>query len=315
MPSLGAHLRQTDDHSGLPFHPSCPVCRRDRLAGTLSSDELVSSRTRAAIAVGLLAFSGVGAPAAVAAGPDQDIEGSTEVIESGDPGSVDPGGETAPLPDAAPLAPEDEAPPAALGEEAAPTEPEPAPEVEEPVFEASDETAAAPAEPPAAAEVDPVAPPPADAPTTSTAPEQGAPEELSADDGAGTKRERAADGARRPAARTQHDAVTTPAPAAAAAPAPAAAAAPTPAPAPAAAAPVTVRVVAGTSTGQASAGDRVHIVRPGESLWSIASDLLGDRASVARVAREVNRLWQLNDDRIGSGNPDLLYAGTRLRLR
>ena len=36
---------------------------------------------------------------------------------------------------------------------------------------------------------------------------------------------------------------------------------------------------------------------------------------MAQVAREVNRLWQLNDDRIASGNPDMLYTGTRLRLR
>ena len=78
---------------------------------------------------------------------------------------------------------------------------------------------------------------------------------------------------------------------------------------------VTIRVVAGASTGQAAAGDRVHVVQRGESLWSIASDLLGDGASVAGVAREVNRLWELNEDRIATGRPDLLYAGTRLRLR
>ena len=41
----------------------------------------------------------------------------------------------------------------------------------------------------------------------------------------------------------------------------------------------------------------------GESLWSIASDLLGDGASVAGVAREVNRLWELNEDRIATGRP------------
>ena len=55
--------------------------------------------------------------------------------------------------------------------------------------------------------------------------------------------------------------------------------------------------------------------RPGESLWSIASDLLGDDASVARIAREVNRLWELNGDHIGTGDPDLLMVGTKLALR
>ena len=45
MPSLSVHLRSPDDHSGLPFHPSCPVCRRDRLAGSLN-DEVLSPGPR-----------------------------------------------------------------------------------------------------------------------------------------------------------------------------------------------------------------------------------------------------------------------------
>jgi hypothetical protein len=56
-------------------------------------------------------------------------------------------------------------------------------------------------------------------------------------------------------------------------------------------------------------------VQPGESLWAIASDLLGGEASPARIAREVDRLWRLNSDRIGTGDPDLLMVGTRLNLR
>ena len=58
-----------------------------------------------------------------------------------------------------------------------------------------------------------------------------------------------------------------------------------------------------------------HVVLAGESLWSIAKDVLGDDASVAQIAREVNRLWELNSDRIGTGDPDLLMVGTRLALR
>jgi nucleoid-associated protein YgaU len=61
--------------------------------------------------------------------------------------------------------------------------------------------------------------------------------------------------------------------------------------------------------------DRFHVVQRGESLWSIARDLLGHDASVARIAREVNRLWELNSERIGTGEPDLVMAGTRLVLR
>jgi nucleoid-associated protein YgaU len=60
---------------------------------------------------------------------------------------------------------------------------------------------------------------------------------------------------------------------------------------------------------------RFHIVKPGESLWSIARKLLGRSASAARIAREVDRLWELNKDRIGTGNRDLLMVGTKLRLR
>ena len=52
----------------------------------------------------------------------------------------------------------------------------------------------------------------------------------------------------------------------------------------------------------------------GESLWSIAADVLGDDASPARIAREVNRLWELNKSRIGTGDRNLLIAGTRLEL-
>ncbi|HLH64152.1 MAG TPA: LysM domain-containing protein [Solirubrobacteraceae bacterium] len=66
---------------------------------------------------------------------------------------------------------------------------------------------------------------------------------------------------------------------------------------------------------RAQRGDRTHVVEPGESLWSIASDLLGRDASPAAIAREVHHLWQLNKERIGTGDPNLLMVGTRLVLR
>jgi hypothetical protein len=56
-------------------------------------------------------------------------------------------------------------------------------------------------------------------------------------------------------------------------------------------------------------------VLAGESLWAIATDLLGADATPASVAREVNQLWQLNRDQIATGDPDLLMVGTRLALR
>jgi LysM domain len=56
-------------------------------------------------------------------------------------------------------------------------------------------------------------------------------------------------------------------------------------------------------------------VQPGDSLWSIARRLVGPEPSDGRIAREMNRLWQLNRDRIGSGDPSLIYAGTVLRTQ
>ena len=60
---------------------------------------------------------------------------------------------------------------------------------------------------------------------------------------------------------------------------------------------------------------RVHIVRPGESLWTIAAGLLGSSASATSIAAEVARLWELNRERIPSGDPDLIAVGQHLRLR
>ena len=95
--------------------------------------------------------------------------------------------------------------------------------------------------------------------------------------------------------------------------APAAAApARTPAVAPAAAPRRAVVVTAAPSS--VRPGDDSHVVQRGESLWTIASALLGNDASTARVAREVERLWALNQDRIGTGDRNLLIAGTKLEL-
>ena len=62
-------------------------------------------------------------------------------------------------------------------------------------------------------------------------------------------------------------------------------------------------------------GARFHLVESGESLWSIAEDLLGPDATAMSIAAEVARLWKLNHDRISSGDPDLISVGERLRLR
>jgi resuscitation-promoting factor RpfA len=67
--------------------------------------------------------------------------------------------------------------------------------------------------------------------------------------------------------------------------------------------------------GPAEPGDRIHVVIPGESLWSIAADYLGDDASALRIAHAVHAVWERNKDTIATGDPDLLMVGTRLRLR
>jgi Tfp pilus assembly protein FimV len=63
-----------------------------------------------------------------------------------------------------------------------------------------------------------------------------------------------------------------------------------------------------------SDGAQTYLVRPGDSLWSIAKALLGPEASPAQVAHAVHRLWALNAERIGTGNPNLIIAGERLRM-
>ncbi len=68
-------------------------------------------------------------------------------------------------------------------------------------------------------------------------------------------------------------------------------------------------------TSSSSSGGSTRVVQPGQSLWAIAQGLFGGSASIAQVALQVDRLWQLNADRIGSGNPDLIFPGLRLRLK
>jgi hypothetical protein len=296
MSSLSVHLRLPEDHSGLPFHPSCPVCRRDRLAGSLDGDEIVSRRTQAAIAAGLLAFSGVGAPAAaVAAGPDQEIEGSAEVVGGPDPeADVDettPGwtdGGAAPTEDDL-SEPEDVSPELVPREVAEEPVNEVADEVEDPDSVTEPETG------PVA-----IAAPPTEDPMPTTEP--AAPDGIRVDTAERAKRERPVKHAK-PVVQPR---------VVVAAPAPVVATTTTTTTA------ATVRVVAGTDQdtfAPAESDARFHVVLRGESLWSIATERLGGHAATAEIAREVDRLWQLNEDRVASGDPDLLYTGLRLRLR
>jgi nucleoid-associated protein YgaU len=57
-----------------------------------------------------------------------------------------------------------------------------------------------------------------------------------------------------------------------------------------------------------------YTVRPGDSLWRIAERRLGSRTTTTATAEEVARLWEINQQRIGTGNPDLIFPGQTLRV-
>jgi Tfp pilus assembly protein FimV len=56
------------------------------------------------------------------------------------------------------------------------------------------------------------------------------------------------------------------------------------------------------------------VVRPGDSLWAIAQRMLDAGAPSVRVAALVDRLWNANRRRIGTGSPDRLRVGVTLLL-
>jgi LysM domain-containing protein len=99
MGSLTAHLLETGDHGRLRFHPSCPVCRQERLYGTLSTEPVVSRRTQALLAGGVLAFSASAPAVGVAQERDRQFEGVAAPEGPGAPElddpTFDPGGDTA----------------------------------------------------------------------------------------------------------------------------------------------------------------------------------------------------------------------------
>lgn len=317
MRSLNAHLVETGSHGHLPFHPDCPVCRRERLSGALSAESVVPLRTQAAVAAGVVALSTATPAVSAAAEPDQQQEGSAALGGSGEAPGFDPGGDTG--------LPFEVAPPAAgptdgggSGDEGdgAPVEAEPVSDPDARLVPAEEPEQPAPVgeEPPTA---------PAEAQPTPTGPSVGTPAAQQKErEATGTDRASSqADRSKRPRkARARERAsqrTAAPRPSAgvvrpAAVPQPTSVSGSTP---PAQASGSAAVADAGGKSDSVSPGDRFYVVRRGDSLWSIAKDVLGPGASVLRVAREVNRLWELNVERIGTGDRDLLMAGTKLRLR
>lgn len=312
MRSLNAHLIESESHERLPFHPDCPICQT-RLAGSLLRGGFVSVRVQAAIATGLIAASTVAPSAAVAVEQDQEREGTAPAAqaEGGNPAgdtAFDPGGGATALP---------EAPPSGLPTAASPEVPAPSGTSNgnptEAIVDEGDGTGPAAGEvasppattgPPVTVEAAPpvvTTPPPSPAtppqPVNDAAP---AASEPTAADATGPSR---APGNRPTEHRTRRVASAPVAPV------------PAPTSVPVASPTSATPSVPAAPRSPAEPGDTSHIVEPGESLWAIAADLLGDDATPARIAREVHRLWQLNGDRIGTGDPDLLMIGTELSLR
>jgi hypothetical protein len=56
------------------------------------------------------------------------------------------------------------------------------------------------------------------------------------------------------------------------------------------------------------------MVRPGDSLWAIAARIVGPSASDAEINAKLVDIWHMNVKRIKTGDPNLIFPGTRLML-
>jgi hypothetical protein len=341
LPSAPAH--HTSRRPGID--PERPLPLRQPRTGAHNRATGVGRRTPVLLAAGVLALSTATPAAVLATEPDHQQEGTAapeQVTANDAPTSpdIDPGGDSSDLPfDAAPAPapvapdPADDTDVAEQGTQAppdpaddtGPLEPQPPPNEDAPVADPEDATGTQnTGQQPPPATTDLPAPPTAN-PTEPTAVPQPPPSAPALEPAAATPSKpttaddppsRARKPDKRPQTRPQTR-VTVPAQTLhAAQPQPidpsSRASAPPTVPI---AVPEPINLRAAVSQRRAAQrGDRHHVVQRGESLWSIAKDLLGNDASTARIAREVERLWQLNKARIGTGNPDLLIAGTRLVL-
>ena len=58
----------------MAFHPECPLCTGERLAGVLPREAVISQRTQAMLAASVLALSTASPAVALAQEPDQQHE-------------------------------------------------------------------------------------------------------------------------------------------------------------------------------------------------------------------------------------------------
>lgn len=287
MNELARHLAQEGSHAALPFHAGCPACRAERLAGHVATPQVVPARARAGLAAAVLAASTVPATA-LANPPATEVEPDAEAEGGADPGAQGPAGTELPAGIDDPVTPAVEDPAAgALDEGEGPVEGDGAAEadpVEAPVPRGPRDGEAGEIPADALPVTDPATP--VDQPASPTAGEPAA-DAVKPRKHGGTSTRTERRGAKA-APQTEISNVVQP---------------------------VVTAPVSQGGTAPASATEDIHVVQPGESLWSIASDLLGPGARSAEIAREVQRIWNLNADSIGTGDPDLVIAGQKLRLR
>jgi len=294
--SLGRHLTTPAPHGELPFHPGCPTCRDTRLHGSIPGGPIVPARVKASLATALVTVSTAGATPglSVAQESDEQLEG-TELPQPRAEQAPDPGDETRVADD------ESVAVPGSDGGDAED-------DSEGPALESEPETVPPPV----------AVPPPPDSPENVEVPAPPAPDPHRAPPAPPAPTEPAG-------AEADEKRSSTPDRGGQAAPAPVAPTAVAPNPplvtkpleAPRALPSNNERAYAAAAPNERPKATRLgreRVVQPGESLWSIAAGLAGDDPSPARIARLVNRLWSLNADRIGTGNPDLVMAGTTLRI-
>jgi nucleoid-associated protein YgaU len=66
------------------------------------------------------------------------------------------------------------------------------------------------------------------------------------------------------------------------------------------------------SGSRANGSPSTVVVKPGDSLWRIAESVLPAGASNADIERRVVQIWDRNAERIGTGDPNLIFPGQRL---
>ena len=340
---LNSHLVEAGDHGRLPFRPDCPVCCAERAGGTLPAGSSVSPRTTAGLVAGLVAAGTLLPPAlASAAKPIPDEEGGNYTQRPQPGATARPGDERAAEDATAVSTDPPPAPPPGFGDDDEPgsgdgpeghvhvgDQDQPPPPVQPPAGEDAGLPGAGAPPPPAPAALPGPAVPPETAPPAPIPPAEVPAPAPAADQGPAVPEE--APGKAAPRQRSSGKAVDLPRSVPGAnsfrqqgyvAPAAAATASAGPASTATNANQAAPESASGAAAGQRSRSDAgrppggdFHVVRPGESLWSIASELLGPGASSAAIASEVDRLWRLNADRLRTGTPDLILPGQKLRLR